>query len=538
MTNKITKIRRLLIPALLAAGFFACEIERFENSSAPVPEAELRISAQIIGESISENDNGLLSSFSEAFALPSESGLETGNSILPAGNFRNLQNFSHEFNPEDGTHTVRFTRTKETPVLSSAADFTLTYIFFDRNGQFIEFPDQNSGIIESVDFKGTRSGEIQTADKQSFFTRTDRLLLDGLSSQSSILTIDGFHTGEGVFTIIENNGIQSGREYLLDMNFLNVRIDKEIVLTNRNFRKGVSGALSYESTTRQVNTNNSASQIVNGTIEFNGDGTALVRFRELTDAFRLQLDNGDVFDEDEFEGRVTRVDLQQNIFTIASGQRIQVNEQTEIDDDGDFLTLTEVSNAIDTGARVIAEGDYFRPDENANLWITTEVEFKLESNEFEDLVSSVNIADQSFTLVNGDIFFITNQTDIEFADGLESLHDVADAVASGLPVEADGEFFFEIESNRRIVKDVEFEFDFTKFEEYVISVNMAESTFTIESGKTIKITDDTVILDGDFNSLQEVSDALNDGEMVEAEGKILFDQAAGIWIAYEVEFED
>lgn len=221
-------------------------------------------------------------------------------------------------------------------------------------------------------------------------------MIDGLSSDSDILTIDGFHSGEGTFTQIDPGGSQIEREYLLDINYLDIRINKELVQINRNFRKGINGALSYESTVRQSGSGNPETKIVNGTIELNGDGTALLKFREQFDTFRLRLENGDVFDEDEFEGRITDVNLQEGIFTISNGQRILINEQTEIDD-GDFHSLAEVSEAIGTGKQVIAEGEYYHPDENVNFWIATEVEFELESSEFEGLIASANLVQQSFT---------------------------------------------------------------------------------------------------------------------------------------------
>lgn len=531
------RIFLLLFSILALTG---CSVDGFESDSSNLTPEESLIAGMIIGESVSENRGGLLSSFSEAFAIPTSSGLIDGPSPLSGGSFRGLQNYNYEFDSESGKHTVTFSKQSENDLFSTDSDYTLIYIFFDSDQQPLASPETQLSQIDGVDFRAVRNGEITGDSKQSVFTRTDRLFIEGISSASDILSIDGYHAGNGLFTHTRNNGFTAQREYNLDLNYLDIRIDKELVLRNRNFRTGVNGAFSYESTIRQEGNGNggAGTKIVNGTVELNGDGTALLKFREQLDTFRLRLANGEVFDDDEFEGRVTHVNLEDRIFTLSNGQRIQINDQTEIGEE-DFATLEEVALAVNNGVRVIAEGDYYHPDENVNLWIATEVEFELESNEFEDLVVSVNLTENSFTLMNGDQFFITDKSEVEFEDGLNSLQDVAEAVVAGMPVEAEGDFYIELETGKRIVKEVEFEFNFDEFDEYVTAVNLSETTFTLENGQVVKVTENTVIDDdGDFLSLEEVAEALDNNEEVEAEGKYYFDSGSGFWIAVTVEFED
>ncbi len=537
MQQTAIKISLLLFSIWTLTG---CSVDGFESDSSDLTPEESLIAGMIIGESVSENRGGLLSSFSEAFAIPTSSGLIDGPSPLSGGSFRDLHNYNHEFDSQSGKHTVTFSKQSENDLFSTDSDYTLIYIFFDSDQQPLASPETQQSQIDGVDFRAVRNGEITGDSKQSVFTRTDRLFVEGISSASDILSIDGYHSGEGLFTHTRNNGSTVQREYNLDLNYLDIRINKELVLRNRNFRAGVNGAFSYESTIRQEGNGNggAGTKIVNGTVELNGDGTALLKFREQLDTFRLRLANGEVFDDDEFEGRVTRVNLQDRIFTLSNGQRIQINDQTEIKEE-DFNSLEEVALAVNNGVRVIAEGDYYHPDETVNLWIATEVEFELESNEFQDLIAYVNLEQSSITLVNGDELFITEETGIEFEDGLASLRDVADAVNKGMPVEAEGEFYIEIETGKRMLKDVEFEFNFDEFDENVIAVSLEESTFTLENGRVVKITEDTIIDDdGDFLSLEEVAEALHNNEEVEAEGKYYFDSSSGFWIAVSVEFED
>lgn len=528
----------IAVGVIILLGLSSCSVDSFDQGTNTLTDQESLIAGQIIGESVSENQSGLLSSFSEAFAVPTESNLITGPSLLSTESFRDLENYNHEFDPETGVHHVTFNRDEENELYSSTSTFNLEYTFFDSRENIIEEPALNQSEIDALEYSATRTGTIQSDSKTSHFTRTDRLFLDGLSSNSDLLTIDGFHSGEGSFTQIRPDGDEIDREYLLDINYLDIQIDKAIVQSNRNFRKGVYGALSYESTVRELGNSSPDTKIINGTIELNGDGTALLKFREQFDTFRLQLKNGEVFDEDDFEGRVTRVNLDEGFFTISNGQRIQVNEQTEIED-GDFNSLEELDAAVNAGVRVIAEGDYFHPDANVNLWIATEVEFELESNDFEDRVTSVDPNQNSFTLTNGDQFFLTDESIVEYEDGLDSFQDFADAVNQGMPVEADGEFYIDMETGHRIVKEVEFELEFDEFDEEVKSVNLEERRFTLESDKVLQMTDETIIIeDGDFTTLEEVYDALQEVEEVTAEGKFYFDSSTGYWIVVDVEFSD
>ena len=56
------KISIILIVSVLCV-LSACTIDSFENTTEPVTEQETQLTGQIIGESISENQRGILSTF-------------------------------------------------------------------------------------------------------------------------------------------------------------------------------------------------------------------------------------------------------------------------------------------------------------------------------------------------------------------------------------------------------------------------------------------------------------------------------------------
>jgi hypothetical protein len=535
-TTKNTFIPLLALLAILNTT--GCMIDRFDGGSAAPDETELRLTGQIIGESVSESDNGVLSSFSEAFALPTPDGLKPGKSIFPYGSYDRVTGYTYSYDPARGVHQVRFSQNNSNVVAQAASVFDLEYTFRRADGSLIAEPSADAASIETVVFEGRRSGSIETANKRSFFSRTDQMVIGGLYASSEILTIDGFHSGEGSFTKTDSNGVSVQRDYVLDMNFLDIRIERARVEQNRNFRTGVSGALSYESTITRTGQAGPQNRIVNGTLEFNGDGTALLRFFNVIDQFRLRLQNGELFDEDEFEGRVVNVTTDQNTFTLANGQRIKIDRNTLIDDDGDFFTLAEVAGAVGSNIRVIAEGDYYRPDPTGNLWIAIEVEFERESNEFEDIVTSVDVLNRTFDLRNGDRYYMNDASEIDDDSDFMTLEELADAIETGIPVEADGSFFFDTATSRRIVKEVEFESELLEIDEIVVSVDPEEQSFTTDSGKKIFINEKTVFNDdSEYMSLQEVADGLEGGQSIKVDADIYRDQATGQWTALVVDFE-
>ena len=234
--GRLPSITALL--ALIMIGVSSCTIDNLDNGSVPVSETELRIAGQIIGESVSESENGILSNFPEAFAIPGLDGLQQGVTFLSLRPIENLQNYTYQFDPATGRHEVQYSREQSIINETVFTDVSLTYVFRDRNGNILENPVNDAADIETVEYFSIKSGSIDTPDKLSIFSRTDQFLIDGLSDNSPNLLIDGIHSGEGSFSRVQATGNRVEREYILDMNFLNVSINKDDVQTNRNFRTG------------------------------------------------------------------------------------------------------------------------------------------------------------------------------------------------------------------------------------------------------------------------------------------------------------
>ncbi|MCZ6545750.1 MAG: hypothetical protein O6913_08610 [Chloroflexi bacterium] len=174
--------------------------------------------------------------------------------------------------------------------------------------------------------------------------------------------------------------------------------------------------------------------------------------------------------------------------------------------------------------------------------------------EFEGIVQSVNLVENSFTLVGGAIVRIVEGTEIEEADEddeLGSLVAVADALDAGLTVEAEVEGVVESTDPFTIIAiEVEFEIEEeledivgeVDFEGVVQSVDLVGNSFTLVGGTVVRIVAGTEIEEADeddeLGSLVAVAQALDAGLTVEAEAEGVVESTDPLAIiASEVEFE-
>jgi len=446
---------------LFAIALFAlsgCSIDGLDNQTEEITEADLEAAGQIIGESISDENSGVMGSLNDAVATFSSSGFENfATKSSSAGNDDDDENsgrghesnFSHSYDPETGTHTIIFTRSINRGEFFKTVTDTLKYIFTDTEGNFIAFPRQNRDRVETIDFKGIKEGNVNLPEKTSFFVRTDTFFIDGFSDASSILSIDGVHNGEGDFQGSDNSGNTLERKYSLEFNFLNIEVDKAIVEANQSLEQGVTGSLTYEIVIENTRNGSSSSKTLRGNVEFNGDGTALLRFQRFQKLFQINLDDGDVRDGDkEFEGRVSGISTERDVVELTNGRRIVLTDNTEIEFGDRLNSLNDVATALEEGFSVRAEGEGSIRD---GSFIADEIEFELKDSsndddsderervEFEEIVVNTNPENSTFELDGGRIILIDDSTEIDDDGDFKSLEEVNEALELDDVVIADGE---------------------------------------------------------------------------------------------------
>ena len=483
LSNK-RSFHRLAAAALLLLFTVAsgCTLDSIsdEDISDEVTNEDLEAASQILGESLSADNSGVILSLNDALTSVSSDGFTATQSI---GTFQKGKspsatvldddgrgresNYSYTYDPETGIHTVSFNRIIDNPLFMKEVSDTLEYIFRDSNGEFVEEPRAEKNRIESIDFHGYRTGTVETPKRNSSFTRIDTFFIDGVSDASAILQIDGVHNGNGSMEINKPNGDFLIRNYSLEINFLNIEIDKQ--LAEDGLEQGVTGTLSWEMIIDKNNNGSESSKTMRGTVEMNGDGTALLRFRDYIKVFQVNLDDGDVKDRDrEYEGRVISVNEENRSITLRSGRQIFFNDETEFDFDDGLSSMQEVKEAVDAGRRVWSEGEGSFRD---GRFLATEAEFELhgrfddddeddDRRDFEQFVTGVNVSQGTFELAGRVIIQVDENTEIDDDGDYTTLQQVADALDRGIRVEAEGEVERNVHGSTRLrAVEVKFESD-------------------------------------------------------------------------------
>ncbi len=301
---KTHHMKHLLPPlaaVLLLIGSTACDTLNKEQEE-EISREELEIAGQIIGSSLSDTEEGLLSSLYDAVSEVDEEGIRSRiqNQHRDQEQLRDHgrgseSDYDYDYNPETGEHTVWYIRKFEGPLITRSLKVRSLYIYTDINGRFIQFPKRQEDRIETIDYKGTREGITEGPYRYNRFYRFNQIYLDGLSPVSPIMSLTGSHHGNGEMNAkVMQRDMVTSRTYELDMDLDGIRIDKEVVRENGSLEDGITGFISYRlSMTRTVN-GETFERKLSGVIELTGDGSALLRFDKLREFFRIGLATGSV----------------------------------------------------------------------------------------------------------------------------------------------------------------------------------------------------------------------------------------------------
>lgn len=553
---KYTLALAVMVMALLVTG---CTLDGVsdEPMQGEVTEADLEAASQILGESLSDENSGVMASINDALTTVSSSGLEKQKAI-PTSENPSLQthdddtntgrgeeiNFSYNYSSATGTHTITFERMVHNSDYFKSVRDTLKYIFTDNSGQYIAFPRENSDRIETIDFKGYRDGLIESLTRESQFVRRDTFFIDGVSAASPILSIDGVHYGRGQLSSQNDAGQPFQKRYNTKISFLDIQIDKAIVQEIQSLEQGVTGTLSWEMVITNTTNGSSETKTITGTVEMNGDGTALLRFEGFKKLFLINLDDGHVRDHDsEFEGRVKHVDINAGSFTLASGRTIYIADRTEIAAESDVASLEGVVHALENGSFVDAEGT---GSADGDRFIASRVLFEVSQGDerhFEGYVDEVDLQNRIVRFNTDDLIRFGEESIISEGGDLYNLEQVVDALQQGNRVKVNGYGRADDASDAHLlVLEAKFLLeapDHESFEGHITAVNLDAGTFTLNQELVIRIGDASIVSEsGNLYTLQEAADALAAGVDVIAygSGKVDNDTASHL-LAIEVVFK-
>lgn len=351
------------LPIVLSLLLSACSIQQPPLSS--VPDAvDVDMATRIVAESLSDQNDGAIAALTDALTRVGPTGLVrltgTGLPDTAGTSGRGLESgFSYSFQPDSAIHMAQFSRSVVKPGYGKSVTIRTRHRYLEPGG-----------VLDGMVFNGFRSGVITTDLMSSTFSRTDQWAVTGLSPTSATLTIDGWHRGDGTLGNVR---------YAIDIRFLNIAIDRTLALATKSLSQGVTGTMTYAVRMERTDLASPLVKTLNGTVEFRGDGTALMRYGTVADAPRtLSVNTGKPLEDDEFEGVVQSIDGRHIVLT--NGERIEIPTDSVIDPDGDYLSLAQVATAIANGVRVKAEGELTGTSTSANR-VASVVEFESDSDE-------------------------------------------------------------------------------------------------------------------------------------------------------------
>lgn len=295
--KKITTHIKLSTLALsLMVTFAACSAVNNEVES--LSDEDIEVATLILTESTADETSGVMSSMYDAFSSVGNSGISYGdsqNKLKPGdeghrGGRGQERNYSYSYDPETGTHTLEYNRSATNRWGSKSVSLVNTYVFSSPEDEWIVYPRANRDSIETVSFTGNKSGSSEGIHRQSEFARADTFFISGLHATSSILGIDGTHQSNGNSSgTLRDSVTTASRSYELFIDMDQIEIEKDSVATYGNLEQGVTGTLTYQLYLSKTIGDVTDDNLIEGTIEFEGDGTALLRFKKAAKVVRFSL---------------------------------------------------------------------------------------------------------------------------------------------------------------------------------------------------------------------------------------------------------
>ncbi len=294
--KSLTNLKQLLLIALVTGvTFSACSSVNNEVES--LSEEDVQVAAEIVASSLVDDESGLVSSMYDAFSSVDNTGIFYSDGKSKAGprgdgGRGRERNFSHSYDSTTGVHTISYERSVENDRYSKSVSLLQEIIYTDLDGEFIARPRANKDSIEAISFNSTKNGSFESDSKTSSFAKTDDFDISGVHSTSTILSMDGTHTGIGDAEGTLNDST-SARAYEINITYENVEINKDTVQAYGNLENGVSGTMTYSIFMSKTVNGVPEETLVEGTVELEEDGTALMRFNKINRIIRFSLKDGE-----------------------------------------------------------------------------------------------------------------------------------------------------------------------------------------------------------------------------------------------------
>ncbi|MEM1126478.1 MAG: hypothetical protein AAGI71_07495 [Bacteroidota bacterium] len=310
MSTYLHRFLRTLPLLLVAVLLSACgDLLNDDADTGTLSDEEAEVLVQVVADAVAEQPEGLMA---DVYDVTGEVGPD---GILymdeerpgPGGRLPRLANperpwrggqgdFEKTYDPATGTHTISYTRAAEHRGLSKSVEALLQYVYTDADGGFIEAPREDRDQVATVDFNGTRSGEVSGTrgregqlEVNSSFSKNAAWNLTGVNTGTMLLV--GSQNRSGTYDVTSADSTKN-RTFTLSLNTDGLTIvpgDREA-----GTETVVTGTITYELFVEK--TVNGVTEITEdaGTVELTGDEEGRIRLLGFNRLFRVNLRTGDV----------------------------------------------------------------------------------------------------------------------------------------------------------------------------------------------------------------------------------------------------
>ncbi|MCG8373325.1 MAG: hypothetical protein MI700_07315 [Balneolales bacterium] len=295
----MNRLKQMFLLALvLSISFTACS--SVNNEVNAISDEDLDLAANIVASSVSDDESGMISSIYDAFSDVDNSGISYSDDARFKSHDRRGRSgrggeidYTHTYDSTTGIHTLEYTRVVEKEDFSKTVSVYQEAIFTDLNGNFIAEPKANKDSIEAISFTSTKSGSSESLFRSGSFTKSDDFDISGAHETSNILSMDGTHSGSGSASGLTRDTLEASRTYEIDIEYDNVAINKDSVEAHGSLEFAVTGTLTYSVTMSKTIDGVTDETVLEGTINLEEDGTALLEFRGISQIFRFGLGDGE-----------------------------------------------------------------------------------------------------------------------------------------------------------------------------------------------------------------------------------------------------
>ncbi len=334
---------RILYILPLLFLFTQCTLDGFDaDEMETITEDMLESASLILGDVISEDSNGIFLSVQDAIAIVAGQGIQpkvmtSKQKESTKEKFDFIENYKSWYEKETGKHIIIFDRIAYDK--RSYERDSLNYIYQDKNGEFIVYPQEQEEQVNSIRYSGFKDGvidsrNVETRPVPTKTTKNYRQQQKSYNQISNFLIykdnngnkqqpfIEGEHVEKGTTLEYSEKDGKKQTQYEFSLNFLDMRLSieerddervevkEDIERDNTRFESrrrrnqiDFVGLAEWKMiSTEKQETHDNTTQL-SGTMVFEGDGWVVIKFDNSDQTITLDIKTGRNIDDKVNEER-------------------------------------------------------------------------------------------------------------------------------------------------------------------------------------------------------------------------------------------